>query len=261
MEINEEKFAELFANALRRQSVKEGLKEIMQESLEIKLNELETKVTQAEEKVTIMQEKYEVLEKKYKEIEEKLNKQEQTAQKNNIIIDGLEENQKTPRQNVKELFQKIGQEVPDSDIEEVFRLGKKEKDKMRKIIVKFSNRHAKDCIYKARTKLKGEHFNNQTVYFNEDLPHKTQELFFKTRKLAKDNRLKAAWTYNGQIYIKKGEKDTPVHIADNEKLEEYGLYLELVARKQELVARKKIDHGNQAMTMLTSDPRQQQDPR
>ena len=95
------------------------------------------------------------------------------------------------------------------------------------MMVKLSNYYTKDKIYKSRTKLKEKTFQNKTIYFNEDLPKLTSELFFKTRKLANEFNLKAVWTYNGQIFVKEKDRSTPLIIRNEEKLQEYERFLKL----------------------------------
>jgi len=57
-------------------------------------------------------------------------------------------------------------------------------------------------IYRARTMLKGT-----SIYISEVLSNSNQFLFYLSRRMKKDNRISATWTYKGQIYIRTHEEN------------------------------------------------------
>ena len=77
------------------------------------------------------------------------------------------------------------------------------------------------------TKLKDINYDNQRIFINEDLTKEQQDLFHKTRRMAKQNNVKSVWTFNGAIYIKEDEATSPTIIADELKLEQYSTFLSL----------------------------------
>jgi hypothetical protein len=65
------------------------------------------------------------------------------------------------------------------------------------IIVRFTNRRARDAVYSARSKLKGSH-----IYINEHLTTNTATLFKSARLLVKRKLLQSAFTRNGLLFTK-----------------------------------------------------------
>ena len=65
------------------------------------------------------------------------------------------------------------------------------------IIVRFTNRKARENVFAARRQLQ-----NTRIYINEDLTKVTAELFKHTRKLAKDKNIHSTWTRGGTVYVR-----------------------------------------------------------
>ena len=68
------------------------------------------------------------------------------------------------------------------------------------VTIKVENQDLWTKIYKSRPMLKGT-----SIYISEVLSSSNQFLFYLSRRLKKDNRIAATWTYKGQIYIRTYE--------------------------------------------------------
>lgn len=93
----------------------------------------------------------------------------------------------------------LGITVEPSDISICHRLRKSAKQQYPPIIVRFTNRKARNMVLNARKKLKNaEH----PVFINEHLTRSAATLFATARKLAKDGKVSRVWTKNGQVMVK-----------------------------------------------------------
>ena len=68
------------------------------------------------------------------------------------------------------------------------------------VIVRFTNRKARDAVYAARYVLRNI---GQPIFINEDLTATASSLFFQARKLVTSKRIYKAWTYRGMVFIKE----------------------------------------------------------
>ena len=65
------------------------------------------------------------------------------------------------------------------------------------ITVRLSNSSLRNDIYRARTLLKGT-----SIYLSEFLSPSSQYLFYLSRKICKEGKIAAAWSYKGNIFIR-----------------------------------------------------------
>lgn len=74
------------------------------------------------------------------------------------------------------------------------------------VIVRFTNRKARDAVYAARKTLKSIQDTQLSyphpVYINEDLTKQQSHLFSEARKLVKSKIISNTWTSQGHVYIK-----------------------------------------------------------
>lgn len=71
------------------------------------------------------------------------------------------------------------------------------------ILVKFGNVSTRNEIYRARLRLKKtSHQSENRIFINENLTPKNAQIFASTRKLRKEGRLFATWTFNCAVYIR-----------------------------------------------------------
>lgn len=126
----------------------------------------------------------------------------------------VSENSAVTEQSVLALCQQLELPITSTDISVAHRL-RKRNGQPPAIIVRFTNRKARDMLYRARFQLKRpEHRRGLAIYINEDLTKNAAELFAKARKLVKDNVIHSAWTSSGVVHIKQYNTPTcrPIRI-------------------------------------------------
>ena len=131
--------------------------------------------------------------------------QEKQTIRNSIKIDGLEENdgEKPTKTVVQEFFKdKLKLVLNKEDIVSAERRGVRRTDdnKPRKIVVKFASVWTKRDVCRQRRSLKGGN-----VYINECLTKEADRILFMARKLVKERHLWSAYSYEGDVYVKKTE--------------------------------------------------------
>ena len=98
------------------------------------------------------------------------------------------------------------------DIDVVHRIGKptvNTNDHPRPVIIKFKTYHVRGIFIRARRQLKG-----RKIFINDDLTPNTAKQFAEARKLVADGVYFATWTVNGNIWLKKGDKNKPIRFED-----------------------------------------------
>src|SRR5207244_11212852 len=73
------------------------------------------------------------------------------------------------------------------------------RDKIRPVLVKFPSCQIRDKVMGAK---KGLRVANKPIYLSDHLTRAAGELFFSARALVKQRQIHAAWTFNGQVYIR-----------------------------------------------------------
>ncbi len=91
------------------------------------------------------------------------------------------------------------------ELENCFRVGKKENNKSRRIIVQLHNLGKVKKILGAKQNLRK--LKDQTVYINQDLIPKRAEIHKTARQHVKTKKLYRTWIYNGQVHVKMNESD------------------------------------------------------
>ena len=96
--------------------------------------------------------------------------------------------------------QQLGLSISGSDISICHRLKKTTTARgPPPVIVRFTNRKARDSIYASRRQLRNcEH----PTFINEDLSKPTAELFNHARKLVKAKKIYKTWTSGGSVYVR-----------------------------------------------------------
>lgn len=93
-----------------------------------------------------------------------------------------------------------------ADISVTHRLKKSNTSSPAPVVVRFTNRKARDAVYSARRSLKN---HVDRIYINEDLTKPVAELYYEARKLVKSKQLFSSWTSGGSLFIK--ESGAPEH--------------------------------------------------
>jgi hypothetical protein len=95
-------------------------------------------------------------------------------------------------------------DITKQDISIAHRLKASASDKCRPIIVRFTNRRARESVLRAKKSLKSVNLPNP-VYISEQLTKSGDSLYYEARKRLREKKLAAAWTFNGQVFVKFSE--------------------------------------------------------
>jgi len=97
----------------------------------------------------------------------------------------------------------LGLSTTPADISIAHRMPRGKFDKVRPTIVRFTNRRARDMVYKARRQLRVRQDQHSPIYINEHLTKHSEVLYSQCRKLWKDKVISGTWSWHGVIYAKK----------------------------------------------------------
>lgn len=182
--------------------------------VESKCNALEAQTKDLLAKVSTHEEEIEKLKSK-STLQEKVNR------RNNLKIAGLkepdddDEEEDCKSQVINFIKDALSLVVKAEDIESAVRVGVKRLPKQndqnknnvspnqknsRPIFVKFNNYWAKREVYRERKQLKNY---KDRVFLNEDLTPENAALYFECRQFVKKKSLHSAWTWEGQVYVKR----------------------------------------------------------
>ena len=97
------------------------------------------------------------------------------------------------------------------------------------IIVKFTNRNARDRLFKARSGLKNfdisniglGRYGNDKIFIQESLTSTKKKLFQKALKFRKEFQFKFIWSQYGVIFLRKHENSRAIRIVSDQDLEQF----------------------------------------
>ena len=129
----------------------------------------------------------------------------QYLRRNNVKIYGLKEEEEdgesdaqTCEKVVKLFNEKLNVDVSHADIDIAHRIGNKNDDRTRSVVVRFTRRTVRNEVVKNRKKLKGK-----KIVIADDLTPSNMRLFYRMRDLVGDD--KKVWTTaDGKILVKMG---------------------------------------------------------
>ncbi|KAI5737235.1 hypothetical protein M8J76_011376 [Diaphorina citri] len=158
------------------------------EAYENKMKEMDKKIKENEKEISSLKERLEAKEEENRmlqnvneKIEEDLRDLQQRSRHINIVIRGVKEERK----------ENICHRVPS-----------RSSNGPRPIVVRLLNSKTRDKWIK---EYKQKQLWKQHLYISEHLTVYNQNLFYHTRKLAKEKKFKFAWTKDCQIYLKRNE--------------------------------------------------------
>ena len=94
----------------------------------------------------------------------------------------------------------LGVEIGLQDISLAHRLKAGAKDSTRPVIVRFTNRRARNLVYGSRKRLKDHQANR--IFISEHLTKAAADLFFEARRMLRERKIYGAWTQSGQVYVR-----------------------------------------------------------
>lgn len=123
-----------------------------------------------------------------------------TGRHNNLVITGLEEKtEENLNQVINDLAVKL--DVRFISTYTADRIGRKQENKNRSILIRFASHWDKRKLYFLRTKLSSK--GMIAVFINEDLAKDQSEIFFYARRAKQEKLIKTTWSLNGTVFIKK----------------------------------------------------------
>lgn len=133
-----------------------------------------------------------------KKMEQKVDNMEQQLKNTNIRLIGIKESHgEDVLTQVKNIIDKR-LNIPVSDeIVSAHRVGKKNGDKPRHIVVSFKEKNFKNAVYGKKKLLKGT-----SIVIKEDLSHGRWKLVKESSELY---GYKNVWTFNGAVFVRSGE--------------------------------------------------------
>lgn len=169
----------------------------------------------------------------------KCNELERYSRRSNAIISGLEPtnfadaassdsttSSEATIKSVQEFcLSKLNLDIPNQDIVTAHRLPSRNgpttgKKFPPKIIVKFSSQKIRDKIIVASRKQPRNQPADRNIFVNENLTEYDSKLLYESRQLIRQKRIHSAWSFNGQVFIKKSALTTakPIKITSEADL-------------------------------------------
>jgi ribosome biogenesis protein Nip4 len=210
-----------FVTALSDKRVKDKLSEILQENLQAAFDKIDELKKQTEKQGAEIAKLKSDLSVAYNKIDDL----ESYNRRDNLIITGLpstsyaeassgesatdntahmeSEHARATEESVLALCQQLQVQITTSDISIAHRLKKRGNPNNRgppAVIVRFTNRKARDAVYAARFLLRNR---RDKIYINEDLTANVAKVFAEARQLVKQRIIYSAWTKAGAVFIKQ----------------------------------------------------------
>ncbi len=211
----EKKFEELVSHMkLEIDSLASKMKQQVSD-LEAKITNLEAENDQKSKQIRRMEFQQGKDKSKIKELMITVDELQQNQHKSSIQLVGLPESN-SEEADMKKFVQfardKIGVKLKNSDVPEIYRLGKKSDKKTRDLVIKFSNQKTRDTFHTKRKKAAPHKDPAKNIYVNDVLTTYRKGLFYAARKLYKGKKLCAAWTQQGNVLVRKTEGDKAMEI-------------------------------------------------
>ena len=152
------------------------------------------------------------------DLESKCNSLEQYGRRNNLEISGIPDSvdQTDLEDKVVEIFDKIGVDLSNDEIEACHRIGKS-KDNSKTTIIRLVNRKKCKSALFNRKKLRNIdtssiNLPNAQIYINENLSPANQALAFYGRKLKRAGLIFNCYTFDGVVQLKRTQHEKPKKI-------------------------------------------------
>ena len=152
------------------------------------------------------------------DLESKCNSLEQYGRRNNLQISGIPDSvdQTDLEDKVVEIFDKIGIDLSNDEIEACHRIGKSKDSSKTTIILLVNRKKCKSALFN-RKKLRNIdtssiNLPNAQIYINENLSPANQALTFYGRKLKRAGLIFNCYTFDGVVQIKRTQLEKPKKI-------------------------------------------------
>lgn len=211
--IDTDSFVKCYKHALKDDSVKESLRNIIRDEINVLLKPLRDQIK--EQKKII-----DALEKRTRILEKNADDQEQYSRRESVRLSGIkDEKEENLEDKVLSLFNdkmKTSPPLSPADIARVHRVGTPDPGKPRQIIVKLASYRVRARVFSNKKNLAGTN-----ISLNEDLTKQRATILFRARQAKRQNKIKEAWTHDGRIIVRdiNGKLHYNVDLAQLEELE------------------------------------------
>ena len=170
-------------------------------------------VSSLSEKIRLLSEENAQRKRRVEELEIKVDQTEPHSRRNCLRLCGIPETAgEAVDEKIIEMATALESDISVNDIDRSHRLDKPRRSnghtvKPRDIIMKFMSYRARQKLLKNKSKLRSKGFNN--VFVNENLTAIRDNIFYETRKLARNKLTDSTWTSDGTIIVK--DKHLKVH--------------------------------------------------
>lgn len=149
------------------------------------------------------------------QLKESLDSVERYTRRKNIEIHGIPESSEQDLHEVlTDLSRRLAIQAPAKQSLEAIHRIKAGKDKIRPIIVRFTDQATRDLWLSKRTALRGD-----KIFINENLTRYQKKLFWQCRSLANLKNYKFVWTRNGKVFARKVEGASVIKVDTENDLE------------------------------------------
>lgn len=167
------------------------------------------------------------------DLETRLEEMEQYSRRTCLKFSGIPEAKENETEDTDQLVLQVINESILKNIDEKLslkhigrshRLGKRNPDVPRNIIVRFSTYRYRALVYRNKRNLKerNDNPNNKSkIYVNEALTARRVNLFKKARKLYNDKLIKNCWTSDGRIFVRNKSDTQTVLISTEADLSQF----------------------------------------
>jgi hypothetical protein len=194
-----------------KNSLKYEIRDITHELLDKKFDEFTKRVTDGivssfNKQIEDLETNNRKLSEKIGVLEAKLDQAEQYSRRNNLRISGIvESDDEDTDSKVLNIASKLGLKLSINEIDRSHRVGPKQTKNKRDILVKFTNYHARNNLFKSRVKCKNNDMKG--IFINEDLTRARSNLLYQARQIVKRGSAESAWSHDGTILIRDKAKN------------------------------------------------------
>lgn len=160
----------------------------------------------------------------------KLDDAQTTMRLNNLVIHGLTEPSTTANSSTQTSVSdpldlcenQLHVQITEADISFAYRIPGHVKDSPRPLIVGFTRKRIRDTVLASRKSLK-EYSGNPKVYINDHLTHLNSQIYSRTRKFVKAQKIHSTWTNGGKVFLRRSDSsyEKPTRIDSLVALDEF----------------------------------------
>ena len=228
-------FANLFLDALKLKETEPIFQKIMRPIIKPMFQEY---TRNNDKQLKALKEHITIQDRQIRNLEYQLDQHDQDSRANKAVITGIqaEREEEANINNLVDFFDVMDIHLDKRDIMDAHSISQNGKT----MLVTFTSPVTKRTIFKEKKKLQT---NAKIVFINDSLTKRRASLFKKARDLVKTKSIAAAWSGNGNIYVKEKEEDQPKKIICEQELERF-LKMKITASTQDVERRlglKKMD--------------------